>query len=276
MPKILYICAFLTIFVDRLNQAGRSVNYSIQADYHMSYLPDSTNNQIKEEEMELLVNSGESVFRAKKKALTDSIINEGSKGNNNLGLLASNLTQIRYYIYKIGDTIITQDEFKVNPKEKAFYSEPRKFDWHISDDTASIAGLLCQKAKMVYGGREWIAWFAQDIPLDEGPYKFCGLPGLIVKIADSRNHWIFELTALKEIKRSVSIAFNKVDPPRFISKKECFKSKRNYVLNRTKIEEASGFISFKDERSRGLSYKKDKERADKDNNWIELYEAVVK
>jgi GLPGLI family protein len=71
------------------------------------------------------------------------------------------------------------------------------FNWELSQDTATIGGYLSQKACCDYGGRSWIAWFSTEIPFNDGPYKFNGLAGLIVKIYDSRKHYVFELTGIE-------------------------------------------------------------------------------
>jgi len=44
------------------------------------------------------------------------------------------------------------------------------------------------------------AWFTREIPIAEGPYKFYGLPGLIIKISDSRDYYSFELTKINNLK----------------------------------------------------------------------------
>lgn len=66
------------------------------------------------------------------------------------------------------------------------YTEPLgSIDWQIGEETDTICGYLCTKASASYGGREWEAWFAEDIPSQFGPWKFNGLPGLILKVADT-------------------------------------------------------------------------------------------
>jgi len=69
------------------------------------------------------------------------------------------------------------------------------FKWNISDETKTIAGILCTKATVLYRGREWAAWFAPDIPLPFGPWKLHGLPGLIVEVHDATNK--FTMRAIK-------------------------------------------------------------------------------
>ncbi len=95
--------------------------------------------------------------------------------------------------------------FKNYPAEKLTFTKPtlegsfkieeslNLFNWQLTGDTATVAGFKTQKATSDFGGRSWIAWFAPEIPFNDGPYKFNGLPGLIVKVHDNRMHYVFEL-----------------------------------------------------------------------------------
>lgn len=47
-------------------------------------------------------------------------------------------------------------------------------------------------------GRKWTAWFTAEIPIQDGPYKFHGLPGLIVKIEDEAKSHSFELKGISK------------------------------------------------------------------------------
>lgn len=69
------------------------------------------------------------------------------------------------------------------------------FKWQLSKETKTIEGYLCQKANLHYGGRIWEAWFTREIPVQQGPYVFSGLPGIIVQISDTKNHHTFTLKA---------------------------------------------------------------------------------
>lgn len=84
-------------------------------------------------------------------------------------------------------------------QDKISYDDKTKFDWKISSEQEKIGSYNTQKATTSFGGREWTAWFTTDIPFQEGPYKFHGLPGLIVKIEDESKDYSWELKANKKI-----------------------------------------------------------------------------
>ncbi|SHF30952.1 GLPGLI family protein [Chryseobacterium takakiae] len=73
------------------------------------------------------------------------------------------------------------------------YKQPVISNWELADETRVINTITCKKAKVKFKGRNWIAWYAPEIPLPYGPMKFSGLPGLIIKITDEKEDFDFEL-----------------------------------------------------------------------------------
>lgn len=71
--------------------------------------------------------------------------------------------------------------------------------WKIVNDFKKINKINCQKAVADYKGRKWEAWFSKDFPVSDGPYKFTGLPGLVVSVKDSENDHVFDLVQIKKI-----------------------------------------------------------------------------
>ena len=69
--------------------------------------------------------------------------------------------------------------------------------WTLGTDTTTILGHPCQKATCHWRGRDYEAWFATDIPIRRGPWKFGGLPGLIMKIYDKDRLYVFEAVAIE-------------------------------------------------------------------------------
>lgn len=78
-------------------------------------------------------------------------------------------------------------------------ADDRKMNWKILPEKQKIGDLQTQKAETEMYGRKWIAWFTTEIPIQDGPYKFHGLPGLIVKIEDQNKSHSFSLTGIKNL-----------------------------------------------------------------------------
>jgi GLPGLI family protein len=172
------------------------VNYSLQ------YQEDSLNpNFIKQEDMVLLLGNNMSKFLSKNLNRSDIIMAQ-----------ITNMAQFQEFVLdpnkpfpKIGYRI-----FKNYPKGKLTYIEniPSStfkymedldiFNWQLTGDTATIKRYKVQKAITDFGGRSWVAWFSPEIPHNDGPYKFNGLPGLILNVHDTRNHFTFELLSIEK------------------------------------------------------------------------------
>jgi GLPGLI family protein len=73
-------------------------------------------------------------------------------------------------------------------------------DWKITNEKIKIGNFNCQKATTDYSGRKWTAWFTNEIPIQDGPYIFKGLPGLIIKISDDKQDYNFELGQVRDFK----------------------------------------------------------------------------
>ena len=71
--------------------------------------------------------------------------------------------------------------------------------WKLYPEYISVLDYKAEKATAEFGGRKWTAWFTKDIPFQDGPYKFKGLPGLIVKIEDESKSHQFELKGIKNL-----------------------------------------------------------------------------
>ena len=133
--------------------------------------------------------------------------------------------------------------------------------------------MLCQRADVDFGGRHWVAWFTPEIPVPDGPYKFCGLPGLIVQIADTKDHWRFELTNTRQVDKHVTMNFQSWYEFIPASKEQLFKDRRDFQDNLVATVEAAG-ADFSnpasDEYTHEYGKKEIGERLANDNNWIEL------
>lgn len=73
-----------------------------------------------------------------------------------------------------------------------FQQDLPQFNWEFTEETDTIIGYPCAKATVSFAGRIYVAWYTPNIPLPFGPYKFGGLPGLILKIQDSEAQYVWE------------------------------------------------------------------------------------
>lgn len=66
--------------------------------------------------------------------------------------------------------------------------KPKTIEWEIQRESKNIKGYLCQKATGHFRGRDYEVWYTNEIPVEFGPWKFNGLPGLIVEVRERDNH----------------------------------------------------------------------------------------
>lgn len=155
--------------------------------YDYTYAPDSLQPAVLKKEIMILdvVGNEGSVFMSYKKFRADSLASADPQKfmQQAMGNGAAILGDFTYTVKK------TYPDRKVYFYEKIgkdLYQvrDDKKLNWIISPEKRQTGNYLTQKAVLIFGGREWEAWFTTAIPLQEGPYKFHGLPGLIVKIED--------------------------------------------------------------------------------------------
>lgn len=112
-------------------------------------------------------------------------------------------------------------------------------EWTLTDETDTICGYECRKATGNYGDRDWTIWFAEDIPAPYGPWKFAGLPGLVMKAEDSEG--IHRFTAIAYRQATVNIPVDrrpnvlKMDHNKFEQMKNVFDSDPFHSVNPSDI-----------------------------------------
>ena len=78
------------------------------------------------------------------------------------------------------------------------YTEPwTLMQWTLESEKQTICGYQCQRATCHWRGRDYVAWFTSAIPLKSGPWKFGGLPGLIMKIYDTKHLYTWEAVSVE-------------------------------------------------------------------------------
>ena len=71
------------------------------------------------------------------------------------------------------------------------------FDWQLLEGDSTVCGYPCHKAQTTFRGRTWTAWYTLDLPYSDGPWKLCGLPGLILHACDSEGKFVFNCIGIE-------------------------------------------------------------------------------
>jgi len=105
-------------------------------------------------------------------------------------------------------------------------------DWTLETATKTILGYTCQKATTSYGGRNYTAYFTYEIPITDGPWRFNGLPGLILEVFDEDKVFKMEATGI-EIKNNTIVIDNPYKDKKLMSWQQflkLYKKKYDEVL----------------------------------------------
>lgn len=275
-----YYLTFLGLIFSLASFTQNSVTdeFKYKATYQLTYQPDSTDTESKKnEEMYLYIGNKTSRFSSAGKAIGDSLKAAFDYSDFDQAAFTRMSKQVprsefQNYIYK-GIPAGKMTYAREIVTDKYHYSQDKSlFDWEVLEETDTIAGYRVQKARTSFAGRDYTAWFTQEIPFPEGPYKFNGLPGLIVKIGDDKDHYLFELTEIQKFGNPVPFTFREEDyiettPKKLSELEEEYKKDPEGFVKRSlpgvKIQYVSDTDPKKIERER-------KERLKKQNNPLEL------
>ncbi len=181
----------LSLFVQTLfAQTNRFV-------YQVTMKPDASNkSDIKTENAYLDISQEKSVFYSENRIKRDSVIQAAIQSGGARGFNRDQMQNLRSNInYSVEKDKKSQKTiFKDRIGRDVYtYEEDRPISWKIFPETTKIGEYKVQKAETDFGGRKWTAWFTTDLPYQDGPYKFGGLPGLIVKVEDDKGEYSFDL-----------------------------------------------------------------------------------
>jgi len=212
MKKIFILMMMISFFGKMMSQTERYI-------YQTEVNPDTINLvNMKVENTFLDVKNNQSLFISESKLLKDSLtavlkqqgvteIKKSKKDKPEFPKLPNGKsiqpTFFDYFITK------NQEDKSVNFVEsigskQVYYQEDRKMNWDISNQISDFNNYKVQKATMTFGGRTWTACFAPEIKISDGPYKFLGLPGLILKLEDDKGDYRFTFTKKINIEKAFS------------------------------------------------------------------------
>jgi GLPGLI family protein len=118
---------------------------------------------------------------------------------------------------------------------KDFYikDDLSSFNWLILEETKKILGYECQKAALQFRGRNFEVYFTTDIAISDGPWKFYGLPGLILEVQSNDN-----LATIDIIAEKITLNTNSKPLENPYKEKEILSRDEFVALYKTKYEES--------------------------------------
>lgn len=176
--------------------------------YEMTYKPKKDSAKLEKELMVLDISKSKSIYQDYTNVSQDSILKDAMEKMKRAGAFNPDFSKnmkkakISYRVNKFYPSMkiqyveVLMSMGKFTP---IAYSENLKFDWKVLPDKTKIGEYNVQKATTEFAGRKWTAWFSTDLPFQDGPYKFYGLPGLIVKIEDEAKDYSWVLQANKKL-----------------------------------------------------------------------------
>lgn len=140
-----------------------------------------------------------SLWKVREQEVLDSVNNSGTPSISGVRSIIKKLSSAQAYnVFKnfprqgtlVYTDKIIKDAFK-------YEEDMPQFEWTLLKGDTVIAGYQCQKATGTLRGRMWTAWYSPDIPIQDGPWKLGGLPGLILGAADSSGLYSFYCTGIE-------------------------------------------------------------------------------
>lgn len=194
--------------------SGQSSEAEFGAVYDFTHQKDSTNTASKiTTPFVLLFNTlGQSVYYSRPQHTIDSIMNQTTSGAK--ALTADEQQLISGSVKKVSSSEVfyfagNGSQFTKLVKwitgDVALQGDVPNFSWKLTDTTEQILNLKCFKARGFWKGRNYVAWFAPSIPTKAGPWKANGLPGLIIKMSDTKGEVSWELVKLYQCSKSSNL-----------------------------------------------------------------------
>ncbi|GEM_PF-1625841 len=91
------------------------------------------------------------------------------------------------HFFKTKDSIIYRETN--GHGDPFFIAEPlHQFEWVLTGNSKTILKYNCQEATTSYRGRDYIAYFTTKIPFKAAPWKFHGLPGVMLAVKTPDDH----------------------------------------------------------------------------------------
>lgn len=166
----------------------------LRVTYKYSFVTDTTlKNKKSRDILQLEIGHKVSKFYSERMRINDSLYKESIENNKSFRLEDNYYPQgYEIFKYPYQSNILVTNRLPLTENIYTYTDSISDLKWDILPEKAKYLDYKCQKAKTHFRGRDYIALFTTDIPCNNGPWKFCNLPGLILKVSDKDNFFVFE------------------------------------------------------------------------------------
>lgn len=106
--------------------------------------------------------------------------------------------------------------------------------WEYLTGDSTIMNYTCHRAKVQYAGREWISYYTEEIPVSSGPWKLCGLPGLVLYAQDDSRTHVFQANSIFNVENQPITAVHDKWSTTKGTKRDVFIKTRNKIKSNPK------------------------------------------
>ncbi|MFV0197288.1 GLPGLI family protein [Empedobacter falsenii] len=238
LNKIVLVISFILISINGYSQ--------YEFTYLFEFKKDSVSKKKYTDIMNVIIEGEQRIYRGENHIIYDSIAytkrkvdasNISSVMEQTMGLK----NNVENYTLEIDLEKEIQKHYIFN-LELPFYNE-EKIElpiWNISNETSEIDGKKVTKATTFFLGRNWTAYYSEELPIQVAPYLFYGLPGVIIKLEDENSNYKFELTSYKSKKDFINLKETTISQRRrndFVkmNKDEVYNFGKSFQENKTNI-----------------------------------------
>lgn len=238
LNKIVLVISFILISINGYSQ--------YEFTYLFEFKKDSVSKKKYTDIMNVIIEGEQRIYRGENHIIYDSIAytkrkvdasNISSVMEQTMGLK----NNVENYTLEIDLEKEIQKHYIFN-LELPFYNE-EKIElpiWNISNETSEIDGKKVTKATTFFLGRNWTAYYSEELPIQVAPYLFYGLPGVIIKLEDKNSNYKFELTSYKSKKDFINLKETTISQRRrndFVkmNKDEVYNFGKSFQENKTNI-----------------------------------------
>lgn len=194
--------------IDHYNKTKRQILDKANLDifYQIKFLMDSTKvDDVEDGQTVLRVSDRYALFTDYYRVLHDSINDlcaESRKNAQKYKVTWDSLSTKRCYLLQFLSVIDLEKSVATvqwDVLRKYQYEQPvPDFKWKLAAGDTLILDKFCKKATCSYAGRNYVAWYTEEVNLPYGPYIFGGLPGLIMYLHDTKYNWVFTCNGIEK------------------------------------------------------------------------------